>query len=30
MADLGIARINKDSGVNGTLTRADLADTVHR
>jgi integration host factor subunit alpha len=30
MADLGIARINKDSGLNGTLTRADLADTVHR
>ena len=30
MADLGIARINKDSSVNGTLTRADLADTVHR
>jgi integration host factor subunit alpha len=30
MADLGIARVNKDSSVNGTLTRADLADTVHR
>ena len=30
MADLGIARVNKDSDVNGTLTRADLADTVHR
>ena len=30
MADLGIARINKDAGLNGTLTRADLADTVHR
>ena len=30
MADLGIARINKEASVNGTLTRADLADTVHR
>jgi integration host factor subunit alpha len=30
MADLGIARVNKESGVNGTLTRADLADIVHR
>ena len=30
MADLGIARINKDPGLNGTLTRADLADIVHR
>ena len=30
MADLGIARVNKDMDVNGTLTRADLADTVHR
>jgi len=30
MADLGIARVDKDSGVNGTLTRADLADVVHR
>jgi len=30
MADLGIARLNKDMGINGTLTRADLADTVHR
>ena len=30
MADLGIARLNKDSGLNGTLTRADLADIVHR
>ncbi len=30
MADLGIARLNKDSGVAGTLTRADLADIVHR
>jgi integration host factor subunit alpha len=29
MADLGIARLNKDAGVNGTLTRADLADVVH-
>jgi integration host factor subunit alpha len=29
MADLGIARLNKDSDVNGTLTRADLADVVH-
>ena len=30
MADLGIARLKKDSGLNGTLTRADLADIVHR
>lgn len=30
MADLGIARLNKDAGVGGTLTRADLADIVHR
>ncbi len=30
MADLGIARLNKESGLNGTLTRADLADIVHR
>ena len=30
MADLGIARLGKDAGLNGTLTRADLADTVHR
>jgi integration host factor subunit alpha len=30
MADLGIARLNKDSSANGTLTRADLADVVHR
>jgi integration host factor subunit alpha len=30
MADLGIARLDKDAGVNGTLTRADLADVVHR
>ena len=30
MADLGIARLNRDAGVNGTLTRADLADIVHR
>jgi len=29
MADLGIARIN-DADANGTLTRADLADVVHR
>ena len=29
MADLGIARVNKDSAINGTLTRADLADVVH-
>jgi integration host factor subunit alpha len=30
MADLGIARMNGQSGLNGTLTRADLADVVHR
>src|SRR6059058_6266183 len=30
MADLGIARINNDASANGTLTRADLADVVHR
>jgi integration host factor subunit alpha len=31
MADLGIARIsNNDMNANGTLTRADLADIVHR
>jgi len=30
MADLGIARINNDMEANGTLTRADLADVVHR
>jgi integration host factor subunit alpha len=30
MADLGIARIGKDSALGGTVTRADLADTVHR
>jgi integration host factor subunit alpha len=30
MADLGIARVNRDSVVAGTLTRADLADVVHR
>src|SRR5215212_10987921 len=30
MADLGIARASKEAGVNGTLTRADLADIVHR
>ena len=30
MADLGIARLNNNAGVGGTLTRADLADIVHR
>jgi len=30
MADLGIARMNRDAGVNATLTRADLSDVVHR
>ena len=30
MADLGIARINNDTNTGGTLTRADLADVVHR
>ena len=30
MADLGIARINKDADTGSTLTRADLADVVHR
>jgi integration host factor subunit alpha len=31
MADLGIARLNnKESDANGTLTRADLSDVVHR
>ena len=31
MADLGIARISNDEmDANGTLTRADLADVVHR
>jgi len=30
MADLGIARLNRDQRLSGTLTRADLADTVHR
>ena len=30
MADLGIARISGESDVNGTLTRADLSDVVHR
>ena len=30
MADLGIARVGKDSTVGSTLTRADLADIVHR
>ena len=30
MADLGIARLGDEAGTNGTLTRADLADVVHR
>jgi integration host factor subunit alpha len=30
MADLGIARLGKDADVGATLTRADLADVVHR
>jgi integration host factor subunit alpha len=30
MADLGIARLNNETDANGTLTRADLADAVHR
>ena len=30
MADLGIARMTGDSALSGTLTRADLADVVHR
>ena len=30
MADLGIARLNNDSQTGATLTRADLADIVHR
>jgi integration host factor subunit alpha len=30
MADLGIARINTNAAMEGTLTRADLADIVHR
>jgi integration host factor subunit alpha len=30
MADLGIARLGKEAGVGSTLTRADLADVVHR
>ena len=30
MADLGIARISNHADANGTLTRADLADVVHR
>ena len=30
MADLGIARLGKEAGAGGTLTRADLSDTVHR
>ena len=29
MADLGIARMSKEAGLGGTLTRADLADVVH-
>ena len=29
MADLGIARVTTDNELNGTLTRADLADVVH-
>src|SRR5918996_295213 len=29
MADLGIARMSKEMGLGGTLTRADLADVVH-
>ena len=29
MADLGIARMNKEADLGGTLTRADLADVVH-
>ena len=29
MADLGIARMSKETGFGGTLTRADLADVVH-
>jgi integration host factor subunit alpha len=29
MADLGIARMSGESGIAGTLTRADLADVVH-
>jgi integration host factor subunit alpha len=30
MADLGISRVSNEAGTNGTLTRADLADIVHR
>ena len=30
MADLGIARVTSDADMSGTLTRADLADVVHR
>ena len=30
MADLGIARVASELEANGTLTRADLADVVHR
>src|SRR4029434_4271098 len=30
MADRASARLNKELGMNGTLTRADLADVVHR
>jgi len=30
MADLGIARLNNEADANNTLTRADLADVVHR
>ncbi len=30
MADLGIARINNEADSGNTLTRADLADVVHR
>ena len=29
MADLGIARMSNDLDLDGTLTRADLADVVH-
>ena len=30
MADLGIARVSNDADAANTLTRADLADVVHR
>ena len=30
LADLGIARVTSDADMSGTLTRADLADVVHR